>query len=785
MISSYLKIALRNIIKYRLFSIINVFGLTVGIASAITIYLWVKHEKSYDNFFSKKEQIFLLLTKNSESAYGNNYTPYALSKRLAETYPEIINYTRHENNSLFQSIMVKYINGDGEIEKFFYENRFFLGDTSFFDIFDFPFVFGQAENALQSENSLVITKETAHKYFGDKNPIGEKLLLNNKTEYAVTGVINIPSNSNFYFDFLAVNTSIRDRDYLNGWDSNGPSYILVEEHASIDKLREKVSVFLDTVEEINSEDIVVDFIHIHDAHLYYGLEYIVIIIQTIGILILLIAILNYINLSVALFAQRAKEVALKKVSGSNKTSIIIQLLIESVIITTIAINFSIIIIKVILPYFSHITDRSIHLSDIGSGFEIAFFIILFALSVGIISGLYPAITLASYKTVKIIKSSKNSGSKVSFSRKLIVMFQFLVSISLIASTLIIYKQRHLLNNRPLGFNKDYVIKIPINTQLLKHFESFRNELLKNPDILNTTAASTVPSGIGNHSGVRWGSGPEDFDSNVKFAIVMPGYINTFNMELVRGQVFNFDRTNSLKGYILNESAAKMTGFNDPVNRSVNFWGRDGVVIGVIKDFENNFLGQQLMPLILSANPDNWFFLKFVFIKISSQNIQESINYLNKVSKKFAPDFPFEYEFVDDVIDEYLEDHKRFNNIFIIFSIIAILIASFGLFGMTLFSAERRTKEIGVRKANGAKTMEIMFMLLKDFTIWVVIAFIIACPLVYLFMKMWLQIFGYRTSLSWWIFALAGVIVFLIALLTVSWQSYRAASKNPVEALRYE
>lgn len=785
MLKNYLKIALRNIAKYKLFSAINVFGLTIGIACTIIIFLWVKHQTSYNSFFSKKNQIYVLVTKTHASEESNSYTPYALSKRLAETYPEIINYTRHENNSFFQTNVLKYISEDGSNEKLFYEKEFYLGDTSFFKIFDFPFIFGNPETALNDEYSLVLTDKTAKKYFGDENPIEKNLILNNETEYTVTGVVQNPGNSSFYFDVLAVNTSVRDRNYLDGWDSNGPSFIEVSMNVSINELREKAANFLETIDCPLKEGVLVDFVPITEFHLYYGLKYLVIIIASVVILILIIACLNYINLSVALFNQRAKEVALKKIAGSFKAPVILQMLIESVIITIIAVNFAVVVVNMFLPFFNKIAESNISLSDLGSNLQIISYLFVFALVIGIISGLYPAILLSLYKPINVLKPANPTGEKVSFSRKSMIILQFVISILLVTSTLIIFKQRKLLSSKPLGFDKEYIVEIPINKQLLNHFENFRNDILKNPDIINATAASTMPLGIGNHSGVRYGNGADDIETNTKFAIIMPGYINTFGMDMVQGEAFQFDKPTSLKGYIINESAVKRYGLTDPVGKNLQFWGRDGHVIGVVKDFENNFLKGKLKPLILSANPDNWFFIKYIFVKISPVNVQKSIKFLEKTSRAFAPDFPFEYKFVDKEIAGYLKDEIRFNKIIFIFSIIALLIACFGLFGMTLFSTERRTKEIGIRKTNGARTIEIMAMLSKDYTKWVIIAYVIACPLVYFLMKQWLQIFAYKTNLSWWVFALAGLITLVISLLTVSWQSWRAASRNPVEALRYE
>ena len=777
-------LAFRNIKKFWQFSFINIIGLTIGISCVILITLWRTHENSFENFFSNPENIFLVSTRMASDPLdkGSYYTPYSLSKMLAENFPEIISYTRQENYSFFSTCN---LSSTTDNDKRFYEQNFCLGDTSFFNIFDFPFKYGNAKTAFQDKNSLVLSEETAKKFFGDINPVGKSLIFNNIKELTVTGVVRVPENTQLKFDAMAVNNTIRDPNYLNGWDSNGPSFVRVNKNTNISELNNKLSTFLDGHKTPLVDDVVVGLYPLTKMHTRYGLKMLIFILSSISILILVISILNYITLSTALFSKRSKQVGISKITGALKSSISFQYIIESVLLSFMATILSIGIVELILPFFNTINESSITLGSFGGLSKGIIALCILSIIVGVISGLYPSIILALKKPLNLLRETGNSRAKWFFGRRIMVVFQFAISIFLITATIFIYKQQTFLENNPLGFNDNYMLKMPINEKILSNYTSFYNELKRNPNIVNVTAASTVPAGIDNHSGLRWGAGDENFNRNTKFAIVMPDYVKTFEMKMLEGEPFSFSDAASVYGYIINKAAADKMGFADPVGKTVNFWGRDGTVIGVVNNFQNNFRTREVRPLVLSANPDNSFFIKFIFVKINPADISNTISYIEGVSKQVAPDYPFEYNFVDQEINSFLDDGARFSKIILFFAVLAILLAALGLFGLTLFTVEKRTKEVGIRKVNGAKTTEVMGLLNKELVVWVTLAFIIAAPLTWRFMKMWLENFSYKTPLSWWVFLLAGIITMGLALLTVSFQSWKAATRNPVEALRYE
>lgn len=787
MIQFYVKAAIRNLRKFKEFSVLNILGLAVGMTCTILITLWAVHELSYENFFSNSERIYMISTKNinSDSRFGNYYTPYAISKQLTESFPEIISYTRWENYSQFSSCMLKK-EGDTESEKrLFYENSLHLGDTSFFTIFDFPFVYGNRENAFKEINSMVLAENTAKKYFGDKNPVGETLIYNNEKPFIVTGVVDMPNNTQMDFDVVIINESVRDPGYLNGWDSNGPAFVMLDEGIQVSQIRDKVYRYLMENENPLIDGIAIELVPLNELHTMYGLKILITIILSLTILILTIACLNYINLSTALFSRRNKQVALTRISGAFKSSVTFQLITESIIITLISLGFSLILVQILLPFFNQLTSTELSLDILGPAPVLILYLLSFGLLIGLISGMYPAIRLSSRDPLSLVRRENEGTYKGAFGRKFMVVFQFLLSIFLITSTLFILKQRMLVERQPLGFDKDYIIRMSINEKLRNRFADYHDALLQNPNVLGVTAASTVPSEIGNHSPIRWGPGEDEIERNCKFAIVMPGYLKTFNIDLVEGEPFDFDKPSRNKGYIINELAAERIGQKPLIGKTINFWGRDGEVIGIIKDFQNNRVRNEPLPLVLSALPNNHFFLKYVFIKINPASVKESISFIKNTTASYAPDYPFEYSFIDEEISNYFRDEARFNKIFLSFSVIAVLIALLGVFGMVLFNTEKRTKEIGVRKVNGAAVGEIMQLVSRELVECISLGFIFSIPLVYLLMKSWLKTFAYQTALSWWVFMAAGGIAVLMAFITVSWHTYRAARRNPVEALRYE
>ena len=785
MIRTNLVIVARNIVRHKVHSFVNIVGLSIGIALSILIFLWIYDETHYDNYHPNKNRIFLVSPKGLQDSKGGSYSPYALPKRIAEKFPEVENYSRIENHSFYKTCVLSY-QSNGKNIKAFYENNFNLADSSFFSIFGYPFIYGDPETAFKDKYSIVLSEKTSEKFFGNENPVGKILIFNNSKNYTVTGVVKVPSNSFIQFDEIVPINSVRDVSYTDGWDSNGPAVLLLKKNTNPEAFQNKLSNSLKEILLDNYELADINLVPLTSAHLYWGLNIIVKLFSAIALFILLIACINYVNLTTALSSYRIKEVGIKKTVGASKFQMIRQFLFEAVILSFISMNFAMLLVKLTLPLFNEYTSKHLDLILNSHAYLSVLLIASFSLFIGLLAGSYPAFIQSSFKPLSLLNRGNNLFNSKNIFRKVLVTFQFFMSVTLIICSAFIYKQFNYLNNMPLGFDKENVIKIPINKEVLKNYSSFKQELLKNPEILDVTAASTVPFAIGNHSSVRWGAKSDDeLEKSFKFAIVNTDYIKTFGMSLMSGKTFEDNDPNGLNGYIINEAAVKRMHLNNPLGEIINFWGKDGEIIGVVKDFENNFLVREIKPMILSANPKNYFFLKSVFVKIAPGTTQKSINYIETISKNIAPGYPFEYEFVAYEFDDLLKSMKQYNKILITFTAFIILVSLMGLYGMTLFASEKRIKEIGLRKVNGASTIQIMVLLSKSFISWVVLACILSFPVAYFVVEKMLRNFDNRTNISSWLFLLTYIFVLIIVQITISWQTWLVARKNPVESLRYE
>jgi len=791
MLENYLKITLRNINRHKGYSFINIAGLSIGMTCFILISLWVVDEMSYDNFHRNGDELYRIIIKDSEDPEepGSSWSGLALPSVLKNNFPEVTDFTRIVTLSDLRPCQVSYIpDNDSAGRKIFKEEWLVLADPSFFQMFTFPFKKGSPETALSGENNIVITEETAQRYFGDEEPVGKVLNFNNEIEYTVTGVVkNVPSNSTIRFDFVAP-IQILKNHRLNTWAVVGPGFVLLDKQTSVEEANQKIFGSIQKYGPARQRNQRVYLQPIRDIHLNANLggtgnrDY-VYIFSLIALFILIIACINFMNLSTARSGDRSKEIGLRKVVGVYRMQLVKQFILESGFMSIITLIITLILLKIVLPEFRNLTSKhlEIHYFD---NFIILPGLIIFALIVGLLAGIYPAFVLSSFKPVEVLKGKSVRGTGRSLLRTVLVIIQFSISITLIIVTSIVYRQLTYIQNRDLGFDREQVLSIPIGDKYIGNFEGLKNEFRKVPGVINLTTSHSLPTNITSQNPVYWEGKSSDDYVSMNFVSVDYDYIETMKMEMVMGRSYSNDFTDNQKSYIINEAALKLTGLKDPVGKMFSIWNKEGRIIGIVKDFNYEKLSDQIKPLVMTYAP-GWYFSPYFLIRISTDNVSGTIENLRRAALKYDPGYFFEYEFLDDAFEELYRSEEQLGTVFIYFAVLAIFISCLGLFGMASFMAEKRTKEIGIRKVLGATVPGIVLFLSREFMKWVLIANIIAWPIAYYAMNKWLQGFTYRTNLHIGIFAFSAFLALAIALITVSYQSVKAASSNPVEALKYE
>jgi len=806
MFRNYFKIAFRNLKKYKGYSFINIAGLAIGIACCLLILLLVRDELSFDRFHEYKNQIYRVIVQQPGQFYmGTDFlavTPAPLAAALKEEFPEVIQATRiDQSNNVIMSTK----------NKRFYEDGFLWADDHFFEVFTFPFLRGDQSKALSEPYSVVISERMAHKYFGDEDPMGKIVALSNRYDFIVTGIMkDIPQNSHLQFDFLAPLMTLKSirgqEDYLERWGNYSYyTYILLPEGYSPKGLEKKFPAFVEKymgerLRRMRQQDptrqtsrfFLQPLKHIHlYSHINFEISpnsdiKQIYLLSALALVLLLIACINYMNLATARSAIRAKEVGMRKVIGAQRRQLIRQFIGESVFFSFIAILLAAILVELLLPVFNSLIGKSIRLHFFHD-WEFFFALICVALAVGIISGSYPAFFLSSFQPVSVLKGSLKAEVRGSILRRMLVVFQFAASIVLVISTIIIYSQIEYIRNRKLGFSREQVVVLPVkDRELRENHEPFKHELLQNPAVLGCTASTWLPNNIRTNVGdTIWEGMEERADLQVYFLEADHDFIDLFEIELVEGRNFSREFSTDSQAYIVNEAARKIFGWEKALGKRFGFRREvvgTGPVIGVVKDFHFLSLHQEIQPLIIHLT-DNW--MSYLSVKINTQNIPQTVEFLKEIWKKFSPNHPFEYFFLDDDFEKMYRSEMRLGKIFASFTVLAVFIACLGLFGLASFTSEQRTKEIGVRKVLGASVSNIVVLLSKEFSKWLLIASLVAWPVAYYAVSQWLQSFAYRISIGIWIFLLSTVLALFVAMATVSFKAVRAAIANPVDALRYE
>ena len=809
MIKNYLKSAWRNIARHKFISFINIFGLTVGLTCCLLIVIYVLNERSYDRFNKNADDIYRVTrifysADGAESLHLGAVAP-PFGPLLQTAFPDIKEITRVYPN---KTTALRYK------DKLFNEKNAFYADENLFDFFSVPVLKGDAHKALLDPYSVMITPAIAQKYFGDADPMNKTIRLDNhRHEFKVTGIFQaFPANSHLHPEILMSFNTLKDtavygeKPLTTKFNDNAfYTYLLSPKGYNIERIQSQLPNFLDNY--VHFQGVPANFkthtvtnlsfqkltdIHLR-SHLDSEIEENgdiarVYIFSAIAFFILLIACINYMNLSTARSILRAREIGVRKVIGARRKEIISQFLSESVLITCIALILAILLTFLSLPFINKLSNQSLLFSSLFH-WQILLSVLALPFVIGLVSGIYSALFMSSFVPVKVLKGIINVGSgNISF-RKVLVVVQFSISIILIVATTVVYRQLQYMHSKNLGFNKDHILTMNYTSALNKSYNSFRSDLLKNAAIKNVARSSYIPSerllSAGGADVLESGK-MQPINFELKFMTTDYDFLQTYDMQMAAGRNFSHAFSTDTSNFLINETAARALGWKTPqdaLGKGMKYDNVSGKVIGVVKDFQFESLHQSVIPLLFELPSDNYY--SRISVKIDGHNVQSAINNLRDTWQKYLPETPFDFTFLDEKFDQLYRSEQQQGSLFTIFSCIAIFIACLGLFGLSAFTITQRVKEIGIRKVLGASVPQIVTELSKDFLKLVLIAAVIAFPIAWWSMSKWLVNFAFHIGIGWWGFVMAGTIALTIAFATISFQSVKAALANPVRSLRSE
>jgi putative ABC transport system permease protein len=802
MIKNYFKIALRNLWKNKAYSAINIVGLAIGIAACIMIMLFVRYEKSFDNFHTKNiyrlNEVQKFPGMVASQKVGLSMFPMGATMKME--FPEIKNFTRVRWQEKYQVTFG---------EKRVYLPWTYFVDSTFLQIFDYPLIKGNRATVLEKPHSAILTETTAKKLFGNEDPMGKTVThyAGDTTSFVITGIIkDVPQNSQQQFDALFSFSTVYQPWMMNNWGSNWlDTYFEMAPNTNTAALEKKFPAYLKkymTAEDNNEgwkfyELFLLPLKEVHAGATDIGLDYLnyqkfdkkyTNIFFIIGLIVLLIACINFMNLSTARSAERAKEVGIRKTIGALRWQLAVQFISESVILSLIALTLAIALVKLFLPYVNNLSQRHLVLPFFTDG-RTFLTIISGTILVGVLAGLYPAAYLSSFLPVKVLKGSARGGNNKSLLRNVLVVGQFSSAIFLMIATIFAVKQLNFMQAHNAGFNREQVVTVPLDGITFKKFELVKQQLLANTLVQGVTGAQDVLGSHLDQSGISfWGDGPKR-DLTSTQLIVDHDYLSMYKIQVILGKNFSTDVTENGKEYIINEALAKELLKDNPKAVTASLLGKHfgydslGTIVGIAKDFNFNSLHYKIETMFMYSQK-NWGFSN-MSVKINGSKASEAVALIQSVWKQNYPDHPFEYQFLDDHFADVYRADTQVSSVVAVLATLAIIISCLGLFGLASYSAERRIKEVGIRKVLGASVQNITTMLSKDFLKYVLIATIIAWPLAWFAVHTWLQDYAYRINISWWIFVLAGLTACLIALVTISFQAIKAAVANPVKSLRTE
>jgi putative ABC transport system permease protein len=781
----HVKVTMRNILRHKGYAFLNIFGLAAGMACCILIGLWVLDELNYDRFHENAPSICRVESNQNFSGRTLHiyWTPFPLGPALKAEIPEIADSTRAENLS---SQLIRYE------DKAFEEYAVWAVDPSFLKMFTFPIIKGDPEGALSGTSSLVMTERLAAKVFGDADPLGKVINLAQSADFTVTGIIkDIPRNSSLQFDALIPFKYLDSIGQTNDNFTDNQTYTWVQLHTGVSakEVGAKISGFIR--QKVPRSLMVLELLPLTKVHLYTYSGYeknlavqSVYLFSIIAVFVLIIGCINFMNLSTARSANRAKEVGLRKVVGAFRSQLIRQFYGESILFAFIALGFAVAAVSIVLPAFSSLAGKEMSWNATGAG-VLVLGLAGTTLLTGLISGSYPALFLASFQPVNTLKGKLKSGTGNTVFRRTLVIVQFFLSAALIIGTAVVSKQMTFIKSRNLGWSKEQVVAIPMRSYSRPYLETFKAELANAPGILNVAVASQKPSFTSwSSSGFDWEGKDPSLKVDVTYMGADDGYVDTMGMSIVQGRNFSkefpADKTES---FLINEEMARLMGHESPIGKAFSFWDQKGKIVGVIKDFHFQPLRRKIEPLVIQWAELEW--TNFLFLRVAPEEIAETIKTVQGTWEKILPDIPFSYQFLDDDFAAMYRSEERTGTLLKIFTAMAILVACLGLFGLASFAAEQRTKEIGIRKVLGASVPGIMALLCREFLVLIGLANLIAWPVAYFAANDWLNNFAYRTQIPAVFFIGALIVSLAVGLVTVIYRAVRAASANPVKALKYE
>ena len=809
MIKNYLRVSIRNLMKHKFISFINLFGLTVGFACCLLILTYLLHEVSFDRQNPDAANTYRVTRKfhNAQGVVSLNLSTIAppFGPLLQADFPEIKTMTR-----LLPNGTTAFVFG----EKKFYETNVFFADPHLTDLFKVQVVSGNIRRALAEPFHILITDKLAQKYFGKDDPINKSVKLDNNLHCTVAGVFKpFPANSHLHPEVLISFSTLNDsgvygaNNLLTNWGNNSFfTYISLPDHFDVTKLERNFPAFLDRRMRFPgmpgnfkaSQFTTLSLQKLTDIHLKSHTDFEaetngdikrVYIFSIIAFFILVIACINYMNLSTARSALRAKEIGIRKTIGARKKEIIWQFLSESILVSYLALLFGVGITVLSLSWLNELTHQALTLSILFS-WKILVPLFITPLVIGTLSGIYPALYMASFQPVKVLKGVFNAGkSGISF-RKVLVVFQFAISIILIICTVVVFRQLKFMQEKSLGYNKDHIITMAYTPALTAQYDAFRNELVKNPSIIAVARSSRIPTGRlldSQNLALPAGDSMQQQQIDLKWMSIDPDFVPAYGIQMAAGRNFSRQFTTDTSSYLVNEAAVRVIGWKSPqdaIGKRLQYGGRMGLVAGVVRDFHFESLHEKIVPILFQL-PVNAGFYGRLSVKLSGQNLETTLKYVEHTWSRFLPETPYAASFLDENFNQLYEAEQKQGTLISTFACIAIFIACLGLFGLSAFTISQRVKEIGIRKVLGASTENIVRLLSKDFLKLVGISTVIAFPAAWYAMHRWLEDFAYRTEMRWWIFVLGGCVAALIAFLTIGAQAIKAALANPVNSLRTE
>ena len=801
MFENYIKIAFRNLWRHRVFSGINLLGLAVGMASFLLIFSYVRFQRSYDTFHTKADRIYRIIcdTRTETEVLPTGLTAGPTGSAIKTNFPEV----EQEARICYMSFLVQ--NGT----KKFQEDKLLAADSTLFSIFSFSFLKGDANTALRVPFSAVLSEAAAQKYFGSADPIGKALVLDGKYTVRVTGLMkNIPENSHFHGDILLSMSTFSGRLY-GDWDRNWGNFnwftfLLLRPGANAARLEARLPPFVkEKAADVEKATGMSYTLHLQPLKNIYlgptlnnygsgeptGSRSNTYIFSIVGVFILLIACINFVNLTTARASERAREVGIRKAVGAVRTQLTAQFLGESILLCLLACGLAIGLCNLLHPAFSAMLGKDIPLKAVGPGGYISLLLVI-SIAIGCLAGIYPALVMSGFNPIAVLKGRLVPSRKGLGLRQVLVVFQFTISTILIIGTIVVYNQLKYMQDQDLGFNKNQEVAIDYHgdSAVQVNTEHIRQELAAIPQVKGVSFSGNIPGNSPNNWYLQIANPKGNMQgANLNFYVIDFEYFTHYGIKMAAGRGFSKEfGTDTTKAMVLNEAAARSLGYNDPtqaVGKKFNMWGTDGTIIGVAKDFHFRSLQEAIQPLAFRVfNPR---FYAMISVKISGDQIPQTIAALGERWKLLAPERPFQYSFVDEDFAKLYSSEDRFQRVFLYFGLLAIFISCLGLLGLAAYSTIQRAREIGIRKVLGASVTTIIGLLSKEFLRLVFIALVIASPIAWFVMHSWLQDFAYRTTIAWWVFPLAAGTAVLITFLTVGFYSFKAAAADPVDSLKME